>query len=145
MGAEHVAICYDVERPLARQPQQPTPEGLLVAEVFRALRLATGFTQEEMAREVNLTLSGYRPYEQGKRQLRIEQIPTFAKAFRVSVETLSARLGLSSADAQQARISECADLMRQLEGEPPAVIETVMRWWRDSIQIAKLHQQARDN
>lgn len=131
-----MAICYDVERPLARQ-QQPTPEGLHIADVFKKLRGEAGLTQEDVAREIDLTLSGYRPYEQGKRQLRTEQIPMFARAFKVSVESLSVHLGLSAADVQQVRVSECAELMGQLEGEPPEVIETVMRFWRESIEFAK--------
>lgn len=48
-------------------------------------------------------------------------------------------------DDEQLRLSECADLLGQLTGEPPAVVETVMRWWRDSITIAKLYQQSREN
>lgn len=140
-----MTICDVLERPLPRQPQQATPEGLLVAKVFKRLRTDADLTQEEVARRVDLTLSGYRPYEQGKRQLRIEQVATFARAFKVSTETLSAHLGLASVSSQEARVAECADLMRQLEGEPPAVVETVLRWWRDSIQITKLHQQAPDS
>ncbi len=134
-----MAICYDVERPVARQ-QQPTPEGLRVADVFKRLRADAKLTQEDVAREIDLTLSGYRPYEQGKRQLRIEQIPTFAKAFGISVESLSAHLGLKDADVQQLRISACAELMSQLDGEPPEVIETVMRFWRESVEFAKMRR-----
>lgn len=141
MEAGLVAICYDVERPLARQ-QQPTPEGLQIAGVFKKLRTEAGLTQEDVARKIDLTLSGYRPYEQGRRQLRTEQIPLFARAFKVSVESLAVHLGLSAADVQQVRVSECTELMSQLDGEPPEVIETVMRFWRESIELAKSLKRA---
>lgn len=39
-------------------------------------------------------------------------------------------------------ISECTDLMGQLDSEPPEVVETVLRWWRESIQFAKSRSRA---
>jgi transcriptional regulator with XRE-family HTH domain len=40
------------------------------------------------------------------------------------------------------RLDECTDLMQQLDGEPPEVVETVLRWWRESIAFAKLGRQS---
>lgn len=79
--------------------QRATPEGLRIAAVFKELRQAAGLTQEDAARLVGLTLSGYRTYEQGKRQLRLEQLPTFAGAFHVSEAELAHRLGLGQPPA----------------------------------------------
>lgn len=39
------------------------------------------------------------------------------------------------------RLAECTALMEQLDGEPPEVVETILRWWRESIRVAKLHQR----
>ncbi len=140
-----MAICYGLERPLTRQQQQPTPEGLRVAEVFKTLRRDASMTQEDVAREVDLTLSGYRPYEQGRRQLRIEQLPTFARAFRVSVDHLAAHLGLNATDQRQMRMAECADILTQLDGEPPEIIDGVMQMLRTSVAIAKNRRLVREN
>lgn len=72
-----------------------TPEGQRIARVFKELRREARLTQEEAAERVGLTLAGYRPYEQGKRQLRTEQFSTFARAFGVPPSVLTERLRLS--------------------------------------------------
>lgn len=124
---------------------QPTPEGRQIADAFKKLRSEAGMTQEDVARKIDMTLSGYRPYEQGRRQLRTEQIPMFARAFRVSVEHLSASLGLSTAATHDIRIAECADILGQLEGEPPEVADTILRWLRESVEIARMSRLGRTN
>jgi len=85
-----VAVCI-AEITLAAK----TPEGLRIAAVFKELRESAGLTQEQAAERAGLTLAGYRPYEQGKRQMRTEQIGVFAEAFSVSRSTLAERLGVS--------------------------------------------------
>jgi transcriptional regulator with XRE-family HTH domain len=146
MGAGAVAISYAVEqRPVSRQPQQPTPEGQKVADVFKALRADADITQEEAARRVDLTLSGYRPYEQGRRQLRIEQLPTFARAFGVSTDRLSAELGLANVTSRQLRLAQCADILGRLDDQPPEITDTILQWLRESVNIALIGRQGRTN
>lgn len=60
-----------------------------------------------------------------------------------ALELSMAALMRQDDDTSAARLSECAELLQQLDGEPPEVVETVMRWWRDSIQVVKLGQLPR--
>ncbi len=143
-GSIAVAVSYDLER-LLSPPNPPTPEGLRVARVFRALREEAGLTQEDIARRIDLTLSGYRPYEQGRRQLRLEQVPTFARAFGVTPEMLAARLGLPGSTLREARVAEGVDLIEQLADEPPEVADTLLKWWRESLEIQRRLRLGRDN
>lgn len=138
-----MAVSYDVGSIVAQS--RPTPEGLRLAGIFRALRADASLTQEEVARRVGLTLSGYRGYEQGKRQFRTEQMPVFAAAFEVSVDALAARLGLHGANIREIHVAECADIMGELADEPPEVAATVMNWLRESVNLIKMRRTRRDN
>jgi len=135
-------IPFRMESALA---QKKTPEGERIAAVFKRLRTNAGLTQEEVARRVDLTLSGYRTYEQGKRQFRYEQTDLFAQAFGVKPHVLARELGITrppgESDAEALRIeaardlaalaaSELADLLSQLEGLEPAEWRDVIDTWR---------------
>jgi transcriptional regulator with XRE-family HTH domain len=75
-----------------RRPNRDPEEKRRVAETLRSLRVSADMTQEDAARRVGLTLSGYRTYEQSKRTLRAEQIPQFADAFGVAPTAITSRL-----------------------------------------------------
>lgn len=120
-----------------------SPDGKRVAQVFKEVRADRGITQEEAARRAGLTLAGYRPYEQGRRQLRLEQLPMFAKAFGISVDALAARLGIGGAGLRELQFAECAEILSELADEPPEVTRTILSWLRQSIAIAKLGRPAR--
>lgn len=123
-----------------------SPEGARVAEVFKALRREAHLTQEDAADRVKLTLAGYRPYEQGRRRLRTEQIALFADAFGISVDALTERLGLKSPSPQDRRYSaDCEQLMAELEGESPEIAASVIRMLRESLSIARMARLAREN
>ena len=97
-----------------------------------------------MARRANLTLAGYRPYEQGRRQLRLEQLPTFAKAFSMSVDALAVRLGLGRSTLRELQYAECADILSQLADEPPEVTQIILNWLRQAVEIVKMGRATRD-
>jgi transcriptional regulator with XRE-family HTH domain len=46
---------------------------------------------------------------------------------------------------QEIRIAECADILAELDGEPPEVINGVMTMLRTSVAIRKARRLARDN
>jgi transcriptional regulator with XRE-family HTH domain len=121
-------LAFILERPLI---DRHTLDGPKVAAVFKAIRTEQHLTQEEAAREAGLTLSGYRPYEQGKRQLRTAQIPTFAKAFGVSVEALSARLGLGWGGDEDVSDDFRTELARRYGSENAAFVDEVVRVIKD--------------
>lgn len=122
-----------------------TDEGRRLAAVLREVRREQGLTQAHVAEAWGMSVDGYRPYEAGRRQLRTSALPSLAAALGVSPADLAARLGLHGSNVQDIRMSECQDLMAQLEGEPPEVFDAVMRMWRTSIELAKMGQLVRDN
>ena len=123
-----------------------TPEGLRIAAVFKQLREMSGLTQEQVAERAGLTLAGYRPYEQGKRQMRTEQIAVFAEAFGVPRTMLAERLHLADPDVGDASVRQQLaefmpdadaaelDLMaRQLGTLPPSERRQILEMWRDHL------------
>lgn len=136
-----MAVCV-AEMTLAAR----TPEGLRIAAVFKQLREDASLTQEQVAERAGLTLAGYRPYEQGKRQMRTEQIEVFAKAFGVSRSILAERLRLADPDAgdmsvrqQLAELIPDADaieldaMVHQLATLPPSDRRQILEMWRDHL------------
>lgn len=122
-----------------------TDEGRRLAAVLKQIRHERGLTQAQVAEAWGMSVDGYRPYEAGRRQLRTSALHGLAGALGISPSDLSARLGLHGSNIHDIRMSECQDLMAQLDGEPPEVVDAVMRMWRTSIQLAKMGQLARDN
>jgi len=117
-----------------------------VANTLRHLRRAAGLTQEQLAHAVGLTLSGYRTYEQGKRNLKSEQIPTFAAALGVPISAITSRLWPEDPKLIETRYSlDWAEAQRQVADLPPDQQERVMRGIWQSIEIAKAADLARRN
>lgn len=99
----------------------PDAEGQRVADTLKELREQADLTQEETARRVNLTLSGYRTYEQGKRHLRSDQVERFARAFSVPESEIVRRLWPPS-DDEQALLAE----VRELIGTDEALMREIV-------------------
>ena len=59
--------------------------------------------------------------------------------------TVAAILATDDSPARAVRISECADIFGQLDSEPPEVAETILRWLRESVEIARSARLARTN
>ena len=107
-----VSTCV-VESPLPSRPP-PSPQRRQVASVLKELRQAAKLSQEELAPRVGLTLAGYRPYEQGRRDLSMEQLPVFAEALAVSRHELAARLGLEGAILHSVYATEVGELFERI-------------------------------
>lgn len=125
-----VAGCAQVsESELARYPR--------VADALRELRQACRMTQEQTAHAVNLTLSGYRTYEQGKRNLTYSQVEEFAHAFGVPVSAITSRLWPDDpvlTGAHQA--SEWTDIQAMVDRLAPDQRERVIRSFQQIAEIA---------
>lgn len=132
-----------------------TPEGLRIAAVFKDLRRSAELTQEEVAERAGLTLAGYRPYEQGKRQLRTEQITVFADAFGVPRSMLAERLHLADSDIADGSVrqqlaefmpdadaAELDAMVRKLATLPPSDRRQVLEGWGDHLD-GRLHRIGR--
>ncbi len=124
-----------------------TEDGAKVADALRSLRSAADMTQEQAAKQVGLTLSGYRNYEQGRRYLRVDQLDRFARAFGVTPEALASRIGLSST-TEARTMSFSADLevfQNQLAALPPELATSLLEMWRASLAMAREVRKLREN
>lgn len=127
-----MAICLLPERVLV--PSHPSPQRRLVADVLRELRRQANLSQEEFAPRVGLSLAGYRPYEQGKRDLSGEQLPVFAEALQVSRAELAARLGLAAPEIDTIYAAEVQELLQHVKDD--AAREDLMNAIRAMARVA---------
>lgn len=58
---------------------------------------------------------------------------------------LSSLVSPATAASREIRISECADVLSELDGEPPEIVEDVLLMLRTSVALAKGRRLARDN
>ena len=107
----------------------PPPRYQQVADMLRAIRKRSNLTQEDLAHRLNMTLSGYRPYEQGKRNLKIEQIPALAEATGLPISDITSLLWPEErSEVATAHFSADLDeLRRQVAGLPPALAEAIIK------------------
>lgn len=136
-------------------PRKPRNDGASdrpypnVAKALSDLRKLAKLTQEEMAHAVGLTLSGYRTYEQGKRNLSQDQIPLYARALRVPIEELARRLWPAEYDrielVETQYSTDWEEIQRQVDRFPPAQRERILRGFAASIEIANGSDLARQN
>jgi DNA-binding XRE family transcriptional regulator len=124
-----------------------TEGGKDLAKVLREVRELRGWTQREVAERWGMTVDGYRPYEQGRRQLRLSQIKRLAEALDIPEAELAERLGMKMAtdptpesETDTVRLEmarelaalaaqELAELLGVLEGlSPSAWRETIETW-----------------
>lgn len=78
---------------------------------LKEIRCATGKTQAEVARELNINLPTYRTYEQGTRRLSDENLVRLAAYFRCSVDEI---LGLPRAAALTSQTDQDGDRLKTL-------------------------------
>lgn len=137
MGGVGATICHMV-----------TGKHLDVAEIGRRLaarRERLGLDQEAVADRAGLS----RPYisrlERGivpnPKLLDLEQV---ASALELPLNDLVRPID-GRDGAREIRITECADILTELADEPPEVAETILRWLRESVQIARAGRLARTN
>ena len=109
---------------------------------LRERRDTLGLDQDAVAERSGLSSAYISRLERGAvPNPKVFDLEKVAEALDTSVGAL---LRSPGAPDSETYVSECAALMRQLDGEPPEVVETVLRWWRDSIKVAKLHQRTDD-
>ena len=89
-----------------RQRAKTTPEGVALARVLKDIRKDRDLTQQQVADNWGMTVDGYRPWERGQRNVRLDQIADLALALGVTEAELRARLGIAPATEE--------DLFRQI-------------------------------
>lgn len=113
---------------------------------LRAVRLERGLRQRDVAERLEMSAGGYSSIERGYARMFVSDLERFAQALGVDVTYLGRRLGLCGATgARDLKIEEGADLLVQLRDEPPEVADSILSWWRQSLNIARLNRLGRTN
>jgi transcriptional regulator with XRE-family HTH domain len=85
-------------------------------------------------------------WERGETPLPLVALTPLAQAFRMERGALARRLGLcGEIDRREIVLAGGADALNQLAEEPPEVSDTILRWLRESVQIARTARLARTN
>lgn len=118
-------------------------------EIFRErlkdIRIENGYRQEEMARILNLTTSGYGYYEQGRNEPSLETVQKIADAFKVSADyllgiidtpthpvkiTISDDLSLNEEEIETIKKMKEENLLEELSEQPNENIARLVRSWQ---------------
>ncbi|MFA1820097.1 helix-turn-helix domain-containing protein [Virgibacillus oceani] len=117
-------------------------------EIFRErlkdIRIENGYKQEEMAKILNVTTSGYGYYEQGRNEPSLETIRKIAEAFQISTDyllgiidtpthpvqfTVSEDLSLSESEIATVRKMKEVELLSELSEQPKGNVDRLARYW----------------
>jgi transcriptional regulator with XRE-family HTH domain len=120
---------------------------------LRGIRKRQGLTQTELAARLQSRgiQGGSSPqtvsaWERGDTPIPLPALPVIAEALHLEPRSLGRHLGLCGpSGARELRIEEGADLLAQLQDEPPETIESILSWWRQSIEIARSNRLGRMN
>lgn len=120
-------------------------DDLSASEIGRRVlqaRDATGLSQGQFAKAAHLSRAYISRLERGLvPNPTITDLAAVAGAARIPITTLVS----PPSQEREIRITECADILSQLDGEPPEVADTILRWLRESIGIARAGRLARTN
>lgn len=85
-------------------------------------------------------------WECGDTPLPLTALPVLASAFRMEPGVLARRLGIcGEAGHRDLVIAEATETVNQLADEPPHVADTILRWLRESVEIARSARLGRQN
>ena len=120
---------------------------------LRALRVREQLSQAELAARLQARgiKGGSSPqtvsaWERGDTPIPLPALPVIADALRLEPRALGRHLGLCGpASDRELRIEEGADLLIQLQDEPPETVASILSWWRQSIEIARANRLGRIN
>jgi len=124
-----------------------------VGAALRQIRKSQDLTQAELAArlqaqgmETGSSAKTVSAWERGDTPIPLPALPVIAEALRLEPRVLGQQLGLcGAANSREIHLADGADLLRQLEDEPPEFAEAVVRWWRESFAFARAARLARQN
>lgn len=127
-------------------PSKADPLSRLYGARLRAVREEHGLRQVDIAAKLGMSAGGYSSIERGAARMFVTDLERYAEALGVDAGYLGRRLGLCGVDApREIRHAEAAELADRLADEPPEVADTILSWWRQSLEIAKANRLARSN
>ncbi len=113
-------------------------------ERLKDLRIENGYKQEEVAKILNVTTSGYGYYEQGRNEPSLETIQKIATTFKVSADyllgiidtpnhsvelTITEDLSLSEEELAAVTKMKEVNLLDELSMDPNENVERLVRLW----------------
>lgn len=122
-----------------------------IGHQIKALRTDRSLTQEDLSARFgtlghSVSSKTISSWETGRTPLPLTMLAPLAEALKMDAGHLGQRLGLCGAPSpRDLHFAEGADILTELADEPPEVAETILRWLRDSVQIAKTARLARTN
>lgn len=85
-------------------------------------------------------------WERGETPLPLPALLPLAIALRMEPDSLGRQLGLcGDPEGREILVAEGADLLEALANEPPEISNTILRWLRESVEIARLGRLGRTN
>lgn len=117
-----------------------------VAEIGRRIadrRAALRLEQQQVAERAGLSRAHVSRLERGVvPEPRVTDLAKLAAALDLSLVELVRQ----PAGTRTERYSlECAELTERLAEVPPGIADTILRWWRDSVQIAQSQRVVTEN
>jgi transcriptional regulator with XRE-family HTH domain len=115
---------------------------------LRNLRNGQKLTQAELAARLQSRgiQGGSSPqtvsaWERGDTPIPLPAIPVIADALSMEPRVLGRSLGLcGTPEPREIHLEEGADLLAQLQDEPDDVVASILAWWRQSLEIARLNR-----
>jgi len=122
-----------------------TQDALDIAEVGRRLaarRDALRLDQDAVAERAGLSRAYISRLERGiVPNPKVGDLLQVAKALNMPLAALLGR----DASPHELRVTECAQILSQLDDQPPELAETILRWLRESVDLALMSRLGRTN
>ncbi|WP_373893822.1 helix-turn-helix domain-containing protein [Virgibacillus sp. CBA3643] len=114
------------------------------SERLRDLRIDYGYKQDEIAKKLNVTTSGYGYYEQGRNEPSLETIKNIAEAFQVSTDyllglidtpnhpvhySITEDLSLNKSEIATMKKMKQLHLLNEISQRPNENVERLHRYW----------------
>lgn len=115
-----------------------------IADRLARRRIEKRLEQTEVAERAGLSRAYISRLEKGiVLNPKLFDLAHVARVLDIPLADLVSPPGRSA--SRELRITECADILSQLDDEPPEIADTILRWLRESVDIARAARLAREN
>ncbi|MFD1361319.1 helix-turn-helix domain-containing protein [Lentibacillus salinarum] len=115
------------------------------SERLKDLRIDNGYRQDEIAKQLNVTTSGYGYYEQGRNEPSLETVKNIANTFKVSTDyllglidtpnppiyySITEDLSLNESEILTLKKMKKLNLLSEISQQPNENAERLYRYWK---------------
>ena len=93
----------------------------MVGDRITALRKKAGFSQDQLAKQINVCASAIGMYEQGRREPSIKTLVALSQVFGVSLDFL-----ITGAEASKRDVEKIAGVLFVLHSDVPGIADTIL-------------------